>query len=177
MMGRRSKHGGLPLAVIDNTLLTRLVKLEVAAFLPYLFKYILIPPEVKREAYKAPSKGKRRLQKLIGEMNGFFIDCYEANEFTKDFLKADLDEGEAAAIAQAEFKQAALLIDERKGFRTANNMQLKTIRTGKLLNILKEAGAIPEVKPYHLKLKATGFYMDENAGRQLLIEAGELQSV
>lgn len=62
-MGRRSKHEGLPTAVIDNTLLTRLVSLEVANFLPYLFKYILIPPEVKREAYKAPSKGKRRLQK------------------------------------------------------------------------------------------------------------------
>ncbi|HZG54436.1 MAG TPA: hypothetical protein VEZ40_20210 [Pyrinomonadaceae bacterium] len=175
-MSRRSKHGGLPLAVIDNTLLTRLVGLGLAKFLPYLFKYILIPPEVKREAYKAPAKGKRRLQKTIGEMKGFFIDCYEANEFTKDFLKADLDEGEAAAIAQAEFKQAALLIDERKGFRTANNMQLKTIRTGKLLNMLKEAGAISEVKPYHLKLKAAGFYMGENIERQLLIEAGELES-
>jgi len=175
-MSRRSQHGGLPLAVIDNTLLTRLVNLEVAKFLPFLFKEILIPPEVKREAYKAPHKGKRRLQKIIGEMKGFFIDCYEANEFTKELMKADLDEGEAAAIAQAEFKQAALLIDENKGFKRATNMQIKTIRTGKLLNMLKEAGAIPEVRPYHLKLKATGFYMDENVGRQLLIEAGELQS-
>lgn len=115
-------------------------------------------------------------KKTIGEMKGFFIDCYEANEFTKEFLKADLDEGEAAAIAQAEFKEAVLLIDERKGFRIANNMQLKTIRTGKLLNMLKEAGAIPEVKPYHLKLKAAGFYLGEKDWRQLLIEAGEIES-
>lgn len=176
MMSRRSKHGGLPVAVTDNTLLTRLVSLELANLLPYLFKYILIPPEVKREAYKAPHKGKRRLQKLINEMQGFFIDCYEANEFTKEYLKADLDEGEAAAIAQAEFKQAVLLIDERKGFRTANNMQLKTIRTGRLLNMLKEAGAIPEVEPYHQKLKAAGFYLDDNKWRQLLIEADELET-
>lgn len=175
-MGRRSKHGGLPVAVIDNTLLTRLVNLEIAKFLPYLFKYILIPPEVKREAYKAPSKGKQRLQKIVGEMKGFFIDCYEVDDVIKNILKADLDDGEAAAIAQAEFKQTTLLIDELKEFKIATNMQIRTIRTGKLLNMLKEAGAIPEVKPYHLKLKATGFYMDENVWRQLLIEAGELQS-
>src|SRR2546423_12809410 len=100
-MARRSKRRGLPIAVTDNTLLTRLVALEVAELLPYLFKQILIPPEVKREAYKAPHKGKRRLRKLLGEMSGFFVDCYEVDELVKDYLKADLDEGEAAAIAQA----------------------------------------------------------------------------
>lgn len=42
--------------------------------------------------------------------------------------------------------------------------------------MMKEAGAIPEVQPYHQKLRAAGFYIDENVLRQLLIEAGELQS-
>lgn len=51
-MGLHSKQRGLPSAVIDNTLLSRLVSLDVAELLPYLFKRILIPPEVKREAYK-----------------------------------------------------------------------------------------------------------------------------
>jgi predicted nucleic acid-binding protein len=173
-MARRSKPRGLPVAVVDNSLLSRLVSLEVAQFLPLLFKHILIPPEVKREAYAAPHKGKRRLRKLIKEMTGFFIDCYEADELIKEYLKADLDTGEAAAIAQADIKKATLLLDEQKGFRRAEIMQLTVIRTGKLLNMLKEAGAIAAVKPYHQKLvEQMGFHLSLEVRRQLLAEAGE----
>src|SRR5690242_15587766 len=102
-MPRKKTSPGLPYAVIDNTLLSRLVALEVAIFLPLLFKRIRIPREVKREAYASPHKGKRRLQKLIREMAGFFVDCPEADELIKNFLMADLDAGEAAAIAQADY--------------------------------------------------------------------------
>jgi predicted nucleic acid-binding protein len=172
-MARRSKQRGLPTAVIDNTLLTRLVDLEVADFLPLVFKQILIPPEVKREAYKAPHKGKRRLRKLIRENVGFFIDCLEADELVKDYLKVDLDEGEAAAIAQADYKQSHLLIDENKGFKRAETMQIAAIRTTKLLNKLKEAGAIAKVEPYYDKLEKTGFYLKAEVRRQSLAEVGE----
>ena len=78
-MSRSVKRRGLPQAVIDNTLLSRLVRLEVAEFLPLIYQHVLIPPEVKREAYKAPHKGKRRLQKLVNEMAGFFVDCTEVD--------------------------------------------------------------------------------------------------
>ena|SRR5438105_2361307 len=214
-MARRPKQHGLPVAVIDNTLLTRLVNLEIAQFLPLLFKLqrfangcashlsfrggllpsgptrtgghspplnghtqaqtaiVLIPPEVKREAYKAPHKGKRRLRKLVREMAGFFVDCYEADVFTKDFLKADFGEGEAAAIAQADYRKAVLLLDEKDGYERAKVMRLTTIRTVNLLNMLKEAGMISEVKPYYQKLEDTGFYLKAEVRRQLLAEAGE----
>jgi predicted nucleic acid-binding protein len=101
-MTRPQKARLRPLAVIDTTLLSRLVDLEIAEFLPLLFRRILIPPEVKREAYKGP--GRRRLRRLVREMSDFFVDCYEANEFTRTLMRIDLDEGEAAAIAQAEQK-------------------------------------------------------------------------
>jgi predicted nucleic acid-binding protein len=172
-MAHRKKGRGLPLAVIDNTLLTRLDSLEVADRLPLLYKQILIPPEVKREAYKAPHRGKRRLQKLINEMDGFIVVCTEADEFVKNFLQADLDEGEAAAIAQAAYKQAHLLIDENKGFKRALVMQIKAIRTLHLLNMMKEVGAIPAVKPYYEKLEKTGFHLRANVRQRSLAEAGE----
>ncbi len=94
---------GLPIAVIDTTLFSRLVELDIAERLPWLFKSILIPPEVKREAYKAP--GRRQLRNLVREMSDFFVNCYEADEFTKEYMRVDLGEGEAAAIAQAESNQ------------------------------------------------------------------------
>ena len=170
-MAPHSKARGLPVAVIDTTLLSRLVYLNVAQLLPLVFKLILIPPEVKREAYKAP--GKRRLRNLVSEMSGFFVDCYEADEFTKSFLKADLDEGEAAAIAQADYKQTVLLLDEKKGFKRAETMQLTVIRALNVFNKLKEAEAIKEVRPYYDKLIKRGFYMTESVRRKLLAEAGE----
>ena len=39
--------------------------------------------------------------------------------------------------------------------------------------MLKEAGAIKEVKPYYEKLEKTGFYLKEDVRKKLLAEAGE----
>jgi predicted nucleic acid-binding protein len=166
----------LPEAVIDNSLLSRLVELNLADFLPLVFSLILIPPEVRREAYRAPHGTKRRLRNLIRETKGFFVDCREANPDVKNVLRVDLHEGEAAAIAQADFKNSKLLLDEEKGFKRAERMEIDVIRTGKLLNMLKDVGAIREVRPYHDKLNRLGFYMTLEVRNQLLADAGELLS-
>ena len=163
----------LPKAVVDTTILSRLVALDITKFLPYLFRGILIPPEVKREAYKAPQKGKKRLRKVLNENVGFFVDCREADELTKEYLKADLDEGEAAAITQAYATESVIIVDEEKGHRRATLMAIPVIRTGRLLNMLKQAGAIPFVRPYHDRLQKTGFYLSAKVREELLIEASE----
>lgn len=164
---------GLPVAVIDNTLLSRLVDLELAQFLPLVFKVILIPPEVKREAYRTRHGGRRRLRNLIREMSGYFLDCREVDPNIREILRADLHEGEAAAIAQADFKNSKLLIDEEKGYNRAVRMEIEVIRTGRLLNLLKDAGAIRTVRPYHQKLEQLGFHMSQEVREQLLMEARE----
>lgn len=69
-----------------------------------------------------------------------------------------MDEGEAAAIAQADHKQAHLLIDENEGFNRAQKMQITAVRTLQLLNMLKAVGAIESVKPYYEKLDKTDFF-------------------
>jgi len=175
-MARPRTPGSLPTAVIDNTLLSRLVELDLAKFLPLVFKLIFIPPEVKREAYRTPHGGKRRLRNLISEMAGFFVDCREADPHITNILKADLHAGEAAAIAQADKKESILLLDEEKAFKRAIRMEITVVRTGRLLNMLKAAGGIREVRPYHEKLERLGFYMSSEVRKQLLADAGELSS-
>lgn len=167
-----SKARSRPLAVIDTTLLSRLVELQIADRLPWLFRLILLPPEVKREAFRGP--GRRQLRNLIKELSGFFVDCHEANEFTRNLMKIDLEEGEAAAIAQAEQRQTVLLLDEIKAFKRATAMQLTVIRTTRVLIMLKEARAIAAVAPYFEKLAKTDFYLKEEVRRNLLVEVGEL---
>jgi predicted nucleic acid-binding protein len=169
------KHG-LPNAVIDNTLLSRLVQLDIAISLPLLFKTILIPPEVKREAYRAPGKTKRRLRKVFKEMEGFFVSCPEADELIKDFLMADLDEGESAAIAQADKTKSLLLIDERAGRERAITMQIEVLPTTKVLCMLKDVAAINAVAPYLDRLTKLGFHLSKPEKDKVLAEVDELDS-
>ena len=173
-MTRSPIEKGLPIAVIDNTLLSRLVDLGLVDFLPLVFKLILIPPEVRREAYRARHGGRRRLRNVIREMAGFFVACREVDETIREYLKVDLDEGEAAAIAQADMKGSLLLLDEEKGYKRATTMQIEVVRTGKLLNMLKSAQAISAVRPYHDKLDKLGFYLSDEVKKELLADAGEL---
>jgi len=134
-------------AVIDNTLFSCLIHLEIADFLPLVFKHIKIPPQVWEEAARSPGKMKKRLTKKIAEMKGFFVDCYDADEMMVNFLKASLDSGESAAIAQADYLRIPVLIDEDKGTKVATKMSIEVIRTGRVLVMLKEAGALKEVRP------------------------------
>ena len=53
-------------------------------------------------------------------------------------------------------------------------MQITVVRTLRLLNMLKEAGAIRDVRSYHERLDGLGFYMTLDDRNQLLLEAGEL---
>lgn len=168
---RPHKARGLPTAVIDTTLFSRLVDLDIAERLPWLFKLILIPPEVKREAYRA--RGRRRLRKLMREMSDFFVTCHESDKFTQELMRVDLGDGEAAAIAQAEITKSVLLIDERKGSKRAVLLDLSVLGTANVLNLLKAKGAITAVKPYYHKLEKTGFYLQKDVRARFLMDAGE----
>jgi predicted nucleic acid-binding protein len=173
-------------AVIDTTLLTRLVQLDIAEYLPYLFKKIHVPPEVRAEASDSPDW--QQLARLLNESAGFFVDCLDCDVFIRDYLKAELDAGEAAAIAQAdrlrmnllvdvykghEQGQMYLLMDERRGHGQARLMELSVIRAGRLLWLFKKAGAITTVKPYLLKLHELGFHLTEKAFNEILVLANE----
>lgn len=160
-------------AVIDNTLFSRLLLLEIIDFLPYLYKRIRVPVEVWNEAARGRGKLKKQLANRLAEMKGFFVDCQEHDPMEAEFLKADLDAGEASAIAQASYLNADLLIDEQKGARRAENMSLRVVRTGRLLIMMKEAGAIEEVRPFLDRLKRSGFYLADEDRLKLLQEAGE----
>ena len=163
----------LPTVVTDNTLLSRLTALEIADFLPLIFTKVLIPVEVRKEAFR--SRDKRRLRNLLNQMSDFFVYCQQDDYLVKEFLKESLDEGEASAIAQAEYTGSALILDERKGHGEAVKRDLPVFRTTKILSMLKEAGFIPAIKPYLDKLNETGFYLSSRIYNSLLRKAGELE--
>ena len=163
----------LPDAVIDTTLLSRLAALGLTQSLPLVFRQIRVPPEVRREAYKA--SGKRRLRNILNEASDFFIDCREAEKGIKELLALILDEGEAAVIAQAEATKSAVIIDEGKGYKGAVERSIQVFRTGTVLCLLKEAGQIPLVAPYLDKLvDELEFRLTPKAKLEILKKANEV---
>lgn len=172
-MSRKRKTTGLPVAVIDNTLLSRLAELGLAKLLPYIFKQIRVPPEVKREAYKG--RNKRRLRNLLSENSGFFINYFEADIANKEILKTIVDEGEAAIIAQAEATNSVVISDDGKGRQQALKREIEVFRTGKILCLLKEAGAISLVEPYlDFLVTKLGFDLKPKDKEAILRLAGEI---
>lgn len=161
----------LPSVVIDTPLLSRLAGLEIAEFLPFLFSRVLIPFEVRNEAFR--SADRKRLRNLLNRNSPFFGLCVERDVLVNEFLKTILDEGEAAAIAQAEHTRSVLILDENKGRREARRREIKVFPTGKILCLLKEQGLIPEVKPFLIRLRQMKFHLKEADFQMILAEARE----
>jgi predicted nucleic acid-binding protein len=178
-MPRKEKPKGTPIAVIDNTLLSRLAELDLAEHLPLIFKKIRIPPEIKREAYDARKRGryKKRLRNLLGIYKGFFVDCFEADIVIKELLIIDIDKGEAAVIAQAEATKSVVITDDKKGVKAARQREIEVFRTPRIICLLKEFGQISLVAPYLKKLIKLGFRFTPKILQDILTEADELESL
>ena len=163
----------LPTAVIDNTLLSRLTRLEkIIESLPDIFARILIPVEVKEEAFKGPNR--KRLRNVLNHQPGFFLICKHDDLLVKELLKELLDVGEASVIAQAEYTRSAVIIDERKGREEAKNREIQVFSTAKILCLMKELGLIDEVKPILDQLIKMRFYLKKVDYLTILKEVREI---
>ncbi|NUN98995.1 MAG: DUF3368 domain-containing protein [Saprospiraceae bacterium] len=90
-------------------------------------------------------------------------------------LSQQLDPGESEAIVLAmEMKADFILIDERRGWKIANSMGLKTIGVLGVLLKTKSEGLIPEIASILTDLeKLAGFWMSEALRKEVLLLAGE----
>lgn len=167
------RRGGLPAAVIDATLLSRLQAVELDALLALVFSRVHVPPAVRAEVGAGPGRARRRLRELFRQQPDFFVDCREEDPMVAELLRVDLDPGEAAVIAQAFEIDAIALIDERRGFERARRMEVAVLRSGALLCRLKDAGAIEAVSPWLDRLRKHGFYLSDLAREQILRSARE----
>ena len=130
------------IVVSDASPITNLIKIGELQLLKHLFGKVIVPPEVFDELCRIEFQ-KEELAKNLWIETAFLSDAALKNE-----LIADLDAGEAEAIALAvELKADFLLIDEQKGRAAAENCGLKVTGILGVLIQAKNNNLIVAVKP------------------------------
>ncbi len=140
--------------------------------LPALFGTLVIPPAVFHEITvaipDAPGAAAIRMAPWI-ERKAI------ANPPLVATLRLELDPGEAEAIACALENQAELLlIDERRGRRTAERLGIPIIGLIGVLLIAKRQGLITQLRPHLDSLRnSAGFWIGKELYDRVLRDSGE----
>jgi predicted nucleic acid-binding protein len=139
------------ISVIDSGPLINLTHLELARELDQFFDIVLVPRSVQREVNQK-HRFRYRLQKLYA--SGRFERCFSADQFNVELLTAEIGEGEAEAIIQAqENREAAFIGDDRRARSIARAKGLKPIGTVAILARLHLEGYAADTKTLVAKLK------------------------
>lgn len=130
------------IVVSDTSPITNLIKIGELRLLNQLFGKVIIPLEVFNELCQIESQK----EELAG--NAWIETAILSDAALKNELSANLDAGEAEAIALAvELKADFLLMDEQKGRAAAENRGLKVIGILGVLIQAKNNNLIAHVKP------------------------------
>lgn len=162
----------MPTPVVSNSSpIIHLAKIDQLSLLPDFFGELIIPPAVYQECI---TDGKGRPEVVKIKRASWLRVVQVANQNLVRLLNADVDRGEAEAIALALETQASLiLLDDADAREKARLYHLKM--TG-LLGILlraRKSGKIALLSKMLDALRNTGFWLNARLTDRLLHEAGE----
>ena len=141
--------------ICDTSCLIALDRINQLNLLQELFQQIVITREVKEE---------------FGKKSPEWIQIVEVRDTVKlKELENILDKGEASTIALAlETDNCLLIIDEKKGRRFAQSLNIKIIGTLKVIQIAKQKGIIKAAQPIIEALQKAGFRFSDKIIKILL---------
>jgi predicted nucleic acid-binding protein len=140
--------------------------------LQLLYGVVVVPRQVWREVVERGA-GEPGAAEVAAASFIRVDDVLEAGPMQRA-LQVELDEGEAAALALAARLQADLvLMDERKGRRTARQLGFRIRGTLGVLLDAKKAGHIELVGPILDQLRNSGMWIAEPLVLEVLELAGE----
>lgn len=147
--------------ISDASCLILLEKIQLLQLLQQLYTVVTITPEV-REEYNT-------------ELPQWIVTQSPVNINYQKILEVSLGLGEASSIALAiENENSLLIIDDLKGRKYAQRMNLDVIGTLGLLIVGKQNGYISSVKDCLDKIETTNFRLSPALRRIALTRAGEI---
>jgi len=162
----------LRIAVIDSTPLISLAHLQLAHQLSLFFDVVYVPSAVQREVNRKQRFGYR-LAKLY--KSSVFQRCPCTDPYGVELLQAELHEGEAEALIQAQEKHASYFVGDEKRARQIGRAQgLKTVGTVRILARLNLEGAAEDPMTLVRKLRRDlRFRIAEEVVTRAIAMAGE----
>jgi uncharacterized protein len=161
----------LAVVVSDTSPIRALAFVDALSLLHALFGEVLVPSAVEQEL-RTPRDGGAPVD--LTQVP--FIQVCQPTDLSRIAeLRADLDPGEAEAIALAgQIGATLLLIDERKGRRFAQAAGFQTMGALGVLLRAKKANLIPAIKPKLCQLRdGLRFFIADELFDELLDVAGE----
>lgn len=160
--------------VSDSSPLILLARIGLLSLLKQLFQEVIIPEEVYEEVVL---QGEDRPgSREVKEASWIKVERIQNPELIERYSYRGLSRKDAAVIALAQEKRAAVLMDEQRGRTACRGAGLEIIGTGALLVRAKEKGLIPEVKSALDRLIEQGFRLAPELYETFLREAGEAQA-
>jgi predicted nucleic acid-binding protein len=146
--------------ISDTSCLIILDKIDELELLLKMGEKVFITPIILKEF------GKR--------LPDWILVASPENSHYQQILEMELDEGEASAIALSlEMKDSILMLDELKGRKVAEKLNLRYSGTFGLILRAKQIGLIESVKPILEKIKSTNFRFNDNLFEKVMEQAGE----
>ena len=158
------------LVVSNSSVIIALAQVCRLDLLEKLFREILVPKAVWREATVEGKPGSEKVRKTK------FIHIERVrSEGLALLLKEFVDNGEAEAIALAlEVGANILLVDDRDARDLAKKLGLQVMGTLGVIALAKYRGLIQEAKPIIDRLVESGFWISRRILEQFLRELDEL---
>ena len=158
--------------VISNSSpLIHLAKIDQLGLLPGCFGEVLIPRAVYDECV---TEGRDRPEMAMIKQAAWLRVVEVENLDLVRLLRAEIDRGEAKAIALAlEQRRSLLLLDDSDAREKARILRLRMTGTLGVLLWAKRAGKIASLSDQLKALRDTGFWLSRRLTDRLLLEAGE----
>lgn len=149
-------------AVCDTSTLIRLCKGEVLYCLNSLFEKVYLPPAVQSEC--RDDNSSRMIQKPPFEIYP-----------VQNIRPFGMGRGEREALSLAlELGIKIIMIDDKRAFNKARQLDLEPLRTQDLLVFAKHNGIIPSVKAVLETMRANNEHIPDEIYWNIILRAGEV---
>jgi len=148
------------IVIADTSCFILLTKIEETELLRRVYSSVYTTPEIAAE--------------FRNELPGWIKIQEVKNKSMQSSLQAELDPGEASAIALTfELPDAIVVLDDWGARKVAARLKIAFTGTFGIIVKAKQQGIIPSVQPLLEKIKQTNFRISEQVLQQVLREAGE----
>lgn len=155
--------------VINASPLILLFNSEMAFILPELFEEILVPEAVWNEIVNSPGVDKAaQMISTTGWLNKTSVSP------APEVVRWDLGSGETEVLSYAFVHTSYTpILDDSAAKKCAISLGLRTIGTGSILILAKEANLINSVERSLVKLRNSGMWISDHVIKLLKEKAGE----